>query len=92
MVISVREHLRGAASPRSWYLQSQTHDRGRDRTERILQAEEQILEHDEEEPDISTPDLQLKLEFHSLSAPYIKRARPYHVRKVQGLESADCPH
>ena len=32
----------------------QTHDRGRDRTERILQAEEQILERVEEEPDIST--------------------------------------
>ena len=36
------------------YHQPQTHDRGRDRTERILQAEDQILECDEEEPDIST--------------------------------------
>ena len=41
-----------------WYIISdgtfkpQTHDRGRDRTERILQAEEQILERVEEEPDI----------------------------------------
>ncbi|KAJ3650360.1 hypothetical protein Zmor_022053 [Zophobas morio] len=46
--------ISGTASPRSWYLQPQTHNRGRDRTERILQAEEQILKHDEEEPDIST--------------------------------------
>ncbi|KAJ3663075.1 hypothetical protein Zmor_007384 [Zophobas morio] len=46
--------ISGSATPRSWYLQPQTHDRGRDRTERILQAEEQILERDEEEPDIST--------------------------------------
>ncbi|KAJ3661272.1 hypothetical protein Zmor_005676 [Zophobas morio] len=45
--------ISGTASPRSWYLQPQTHDRGRDRTERILQAEKQILECDEEEPDIS---------------------------------------
>ena len=46
--------ISGTASARSWYLQPQTHDRGRDRTERILQAEEQILERDEEEPDTST--------------------------------------
>ncbi|KAJ3663132.1 hypothetical protein Zmor_007441 [Zophobas morio] len=46
--------ITGTASPRSWYLHPQTHDRGRDRTERILQAEEQILERDEEEPDTST--------------------------------------
>ena len=32
----------------------QTYDRGRDRTERILQAEQQILEQVEEEADIST--------------------------------------
>ena len=31
-----------------------THDRGRGRTERILQPEEQILERVEEKPDIST--------------------------------------
>ena len=46
--------ISGTASSRSWYLQPQTHDRGRNRTERILQAEEQIFEHVEEEPDIST--------------------------------------
>ncbi|KAJ3661191.1 hypothetical protein Zmor_005599 [Zophobas morio] len=46
----------------------QTYDRGRDRTERVLQAEEQILERVEEEPDIRTCRLvlKLKLEFHSL--------------------------
>ena len=32
----------------------QTHDRGHSRTERILQAEEQILERVEEEPHIIT--------------------------------------
>ena len=36
------------------YLQPQSYDRGRDRVERILQAEEQVLERVEEEPDIST--------------------------------------
>ena len=46
--------INDTASPRSWYLQPQTPDRGRDRTERILQVEEQILERVEEEPDIST--------------------------------------
>ncbi|KAJ3649982.1 hypothetical protein Zmor_021695 [Zophobas morio] len=80
--------ISGTASPRLWYLQPQTHDRGVDRTERTLQAEEQILERDEEEPKIVAADLQLKLEFHSL---YIKRTRahPYHVQKLQGLELAD---
>mgnify|MGYP005986160725 CR=1 FL=1 len=34
--------ISGTASSRSWYFQFQTHDRGRDWTERILQAEEQI--------------------------------------------------
>ena len=47
-------YISGTASPRSWYLQPQTHDRGSDRTERILQPEEQILERHEEERDIST--------------------------------------
>ena len=65
----------------------QTHDRGRDRTERILQAEEQILERDEEEPDISTRRLAAEVGVSS----YIKRIRrhAYHVQKVQGLEHAD---
>ena len=44
----------GTASPRSWYLQPQTHGRSHSRTERILQAEEQIFERDEEKSDIST--------------------------------------
>ena len=35
----------------------QSHNRGPDRTGRILQAEEQILEHVEEELDISTRQL-----------------------------------
>ena len=40
-------------------FKSQSHDRGCDRTERILQAEEQILERVEEEPDISNRPLSL---------------------------------
>ena len=47
--ISVLQHLRDHGN-----FKPQTHGRGRDRTERILQAEEQILERVEEEPDIST--------------------------------------
>ncbi|KAJ3654961.1 hypothetical protein Zmor_005709 [Zophobas morio] len=47
-------YISGTACPISWYLKPQTHDRGRDRTERKLQAEEQIFERVEEEPDVST--------------------------------------
>ena len=47
--VSVVQHLRDHGS-----FKPQTHDRGRDRTERILQAEEQILERVEEEPDLSS--------------------------------------
>ncbi|KAJ3654615.1 hypothetical protein Zmor_013790 [Zophobas morio] len=46
---SVVQHLRDHCT-----FKPQTHDRARDRTERILQAEEQILERVEEEPNIST--------------------------------------
>ncbi|KAJ3656100.1 hypothetical protein Zmor_015200 [Zophobas morio] len=59
-VTSVVQYLRDHGT-----FKPQTHDRGRERTERILQAEEQILERVEEEPNIIA-DLQLKLEFHSL--------------------------
>ena len=41
------QHLRGHGT-----FKPQTHDRGRDRIERILQAEEQILESVEEKPGI----------------------------------------
>ena len=44
----------GTASPRSWHLQVLNSPSRRDRTERIFQAEEQILERVEEELDIST--------------------------------------
>ncbi|KAJ3639158.1 hypothetical protein Zmor_004029 [Zophobas morio] len=50
---SVVQHLRDHGT-----FEPQTHERGRGRTERILQADEHILEHVE--------DLQLKLGFHSL--------------------------
>ena len=59
---SVSQHLH------LWYniseiltFKPQIHDSDRDRAEKILQPEEQILERVEEEP-----DLQLQLEFHSL--------------------------
>ena len=48
-------YICGTASPRSWYLQPQTHDRCHDRTERIRQAEEKILERVAEEPDTDCP-------------------------------------
>ncbi|KAJ3642036.1 hypothetical protein Zmor_024856 [Zophobas morio] len=50
--------ISGTSPPRSRYFQPQTHGRGRDRTKRILQAEEQILERDEEEPDISNQSVE----------------------------------
>ena len=46
---SVVQHLRDQGT-----FKPETHDRSRDKTERILQAEEQILERVEGEPDIST--------------------------------------
>ena len=46
---SVVQHLQDHGT-----FKPQTHDRGRDRTERILQVEEQILERVEEKPHIST--------------------------------------
>ena len=72
----------------------QTHDRGRDRTERILQAEEQILERVEEEPDISTRRLAAEV---GVSQFVVHRTlkeqdlHPCHVEKVQALEPADFP-
>ena len=56
---SVVQHLRDHGT-----FKPQSHDRGRDRTERILQAEEEILEYVEEDSDNSTRRFQLK--FHSL--------------------------
>ena len=56
LLYGVCEHLHQWYSiSEIWYIQPQTHDRGRDRTERILQVEKHILESDEEEPDISIP-------------------------------------
>ena len=72
----------------------QTHDRDRDRTERILQAEEQILERVEEEPVISTRRLAAEvgiLQFvvhHTLQEQGL---HPYNVQKVLALEPADFP-
>ena len=67
---SVVQHLRDHGT-----FKSQTHDRGRGRTERIQQAEEQILERVEEEPDIS-PTCSWSWSFTVCSASCIKRTRP----------------
>ena len=72
----------------------QTHDRGRDRTERILQAEEQILERVEEEPDISTRRLAAEVGVSQFVVHRTLKEQGlhlYHVQKVQALEPADFP-
>ena len=66
----------------------QTHNRGRDRTERILQAEEQILERVEEEPDISTRRLAADVGVSQIVVHRTLKEQglyPYHVQKVQAL-------
>ncbi|KAJ3662582.1 hypothetical protein Zmor_006923 [Zophobas morio] len=81
---TVVQHLRDHGT-----FKPQTHDRGRDRTERILQAEEQILGRVEEWPDISTRSLATEV---GVSQFVVHRAlkeqgpHPYHVQKVQALE------
>ena len=87
-------YIRGTASPRSWYLHSQTHDRGHDRTEKILQAEEQILERVEEESDIRTHRLATEGGVSQLLVHRTLKGQglyPYHVQNVQALELADFP-
>ena len=70
---SVIQHLRDHGT-----FKSQTHDRGRDIIERILQVEEQILERVEEKPDISTRRLaaEVGLSQFVVHSTYIKRVRP----------------
>ena len=77
----VRKHLHHCS------LKPQTHDRGRDRTERILQAEEQILEHVEEKPEAEVGVSQFVVH------PTLKEQglHPYHVQKVQALKYTDFP-
>ena len=69
---SVVQHLRdhGTFNP-------QTHDRSRDRTERVLTAEEQILERVEEEPDISTRRLSVRVGV----LQFVNDLHPYHVKQ-----------
>ena len=68
----------------------QTQNRGSDRTKRILQAEEQILERVEEEPDIST--YQFAAEIGVLQFAKEQGLHPYHVQKMEVLKPADFPH
>ena len=83
------QHLRDDGT-----FKSQTHDRGRDMTERIPQAEEQILEHVEEEPDIITRRLAAEVGVSQFVVHHTLKEQglhPYHVQKVQALEPADFP-
>ena len=61
-----------------------THDHGRDRVERILQGEEQILERVEEEPDISTRWLapEVRVSQFVVHRTLKEGLHPYHVQKV----------
>ncbi|KAJ3655760.1 hypothetical protein Zmor_014874 [Zophobas morio] len=80
---SVVQHLRDHGT-----FQPQTHDRGRDRTERILQAEEQISERVEEELDISTRRLAAEvgvLQFVTHCTLKEQGPHPYHAQKVQAF-------
>ena len=85
---SVVQHLRDYGT-----FKPQTHDRNHDRTEKILQAEEQILECVGEERDISS-QFAAEVEIAQLSASYISALQeqtlhPHHIQEVQALEPAD---
>ncbi|KAJ3646504.1 hypothetical protein Zmor_024089 [Zophobas morio] len=86
---SVVQHLRDLG-----IFKPQTYDRDRERTERILQSEEQILEHAEEEPNISTRRLAAEV---GVSQFLVHRTfqeqglHPYNIEKVQALEPSDLP-
>ena len=67
-------------------------DCGRHRNERILQAEEQILERVDEDPDINTRRLAAEVGVsQSVVHSTLKEQRlhPYNVQKVQALGPAD---
>ena len=72
----------------------QTYDRGRDRTERIPQVEEQIFQSVAGKPDISTRRLAAEV---GVSQFVVHRTlkeqglHPYHVQKDQALKPADFP-
>ena len=71
----------------------QTQDRGRNRSERILQAEEQILERVQEEPDISTHRLAAEIGISQFVVYRTLKEQDlytYYVQKVQASESAHC--
>ena len=61
---------------------------------RILHAEEEILEHVEEENHIITRRLAAEVgvsQFVVRTMDKRTRPHPYHVQKVQGCEPVDCP-
>ena len=87
----VREHLYHLRDHGTF--KSQTYDCGCNRTERILQAEEQILER-VVTPDITTCQLVAEVGVSQFVVHRILKEqglRPYHVQKVQVLEAAHFP-
>ena len=78
----VLQHLRDPGT-----FKPQTHDRGRDRTERILQAEEQILERVEEEPDISTRRLAAEIGVSQFVVHHILKEQGLHPHHAQNSAS-----
>ena len=87
---SVVQHLRDHNTCKPQTQQ----DRGHGRTERILQAEEQILERVEEESDISTRRIAAEVGVSQFVVHRTLKEQaldPYHVQKVQALEPGDFP-
>ena len=73
----------------------QIHDPDRDSTEKILQAEEQILERVEAKSDISTRRFAAEIgvsQFVVYRTLKEQDVHPHHVQKLQALEPAEFPH
>ena len=85
--VCVNIYISAAVAPKSWYLKSQTHDRGRDGTERVMQAEEQSLERVQE----GRARHQHSPTAAELGVSQFVRLHPYHVQKLQDLEPPNFP-
>ena len=87
--IYIIQHIRDHGT-----FKPQIHDPSRGKTDRILEAEEHILERGEEKPNIRTRRLTAEV---SVSQFVVHRTlkeqglHPYHDQKVQALEPADFP-
>ncbi|KAJ8954712.1 hypothetical protein NQ318_011405 [Aromia moschata] len=85
--VSTVQRLRyyGSFAPR-------VHDRGRTRSRRVMDAEEQILEAVEDDPSLSTKRLAHQVRFSQFTVWRTLREQglyPYHVQKVQALQPGD---